>query len=159
MIVVPLEKDIIKTNDGLVYRVVSYTNFKDNGPAVYCKNRGDKRQTLVYFFDIAYINDTKVDYHRGSKLFNALGKIARVQHLPQPDDKIITMVNGEKRVVEVVTLKLKSKNHGVNKGILVKDSDDNFHRLKSIHDIDPALGGSRFNRKEFLEYYEEYLGV
>lgn len=159
MIIVPLEKDTIKTTDGLVFKVVSYTNFKEAGPAVYCRNRGDKSQTLVYFFDIASVNGTKVEYSRSTKMLNALGKVARDVQLPQPDDKIIVMINGEKREVEVAQLKLKSKSHGVNKGIVVKDTEDNIHRIKNIIGIDPALGTGRFNRKAFLSLYDEYLGV
>lgn len=159
MIVVPLEKDTIKTSDGQKLKVVSYTNFKDGGPAVYCRNRGDKSQTLVYFFDIVEINGTKVEYSTSSKLLNALGKVIREVQLPQPDDKIVVMVNGEKRSVEVSGLKLKSKSLGVNKGILVKDTDGEYHRLKNIFDIDPALGTGRFNKKAFVSLYSEYAGV
>ena len=159
MIVVPLEKDTIKTSDGQQLKVVSYTNFKDGGPAVYCRNRGDKTQTLVYFFDIVEINGTKVEYSTSSKLLTALGKVIRDVQLPQPDDKIVVMVNGEKRSVEVSGLKLKSKSLGVNKGILVKDTDGEYHRLKNILDIDPALGTGRFNKKAFASIYSEYSGV
>lgn len=159
MIVVPVERDVIKTTDGNVYRVVTYTNFKEGGPAVYCRNRGDKSQTLIYFFDIVAINGVRVEYHKSSKMFNALGKITRDQHLPQPDDKVIILHHGEKRAVEVAGLKVKSKLHGTNKGILVRDKEDNVHRLKSVLDIEPALGGRRFNRKAFLSYYDDYTGV
>lgn len=159
MIVVPLEGDVIQTSDGQRFRVVTYTNYKEGGPAVYCRNRGDKAQTLVYFFDIVAINGTKVEYSRGSKMFNALGKITRAQHLPQPDDNVVIASKGEKRTVEVDSLKLKSKAYGTNKGILIKDKEGNVHRLKAIIDIDPAIGGSRFNRKAFFSLYDDYLGV
>lgn len=159
MIVVPLAGDTVQTSDGQKFRVVAYTNYRDGGPAVYCRNRGDKSQTLVYFFDIVSINGTKVEYSRGSKMFNALGKIARVQHLPQPDDNVVVATKSEKRSVEVESLKLKSKLYGTNKGVVFKDTEGNAHRLKSIFDIDSDLGGIRFNRKAFLATYEEYLGV
>lgn len=159
MIVVPLEKDTIKTSDGQKFKVVAYTNFKDGGPAVYCRNRGDRTQTLVYFFDIVEINGTKVEYSSSSKMLNALGKVIRDVQLPQPDDKIVVLSNGEKRSVEVAGLKLKSKSLGVNKGILVKDTNGDYHRLKNILDIDPALGTGRFNKKNFASIYSEYSGV
>jgi hypothetical protein len=159
MIVVPLGGDTIQTTDGQKLRVISYTNYRDGGPAVYCRNRGDKTQTLVYFFDIVSINGTKVEYSRGSKMFNALGKITRTQHLPQPDDNIVVATKNEKISAEVDSLKLKSKLYGENKGIVVKDKDGAAHRLKSILDIDSDLGGIRFNRRAFLSTYEEYLGV
>jgi hypothetical protein len=159
MIVVPVEKDYIKTKDGLGTRVISYTNFKEGGPAVYCKNRGDGRQTLVYFFDIDEINGTKVEYSKNSRMFNALGKINREQHLPQPDDKVVVVSGGEKITVEVASLKLKSKLLGINKGIFIKDKNGVAHRLRNIIDIESAIGGRRFNRKAFLSFYDEYLGV
>lgn len=159
MIVVPLAGDVIQTSDGQRLRVITYTNYKEGGPAVYCRNRGDKAQTLVYFFDIVSINGTKVEYARASKMFNAFGKINRAQHLPQPDDSIIVASNGEKKSVEVQALKLKSKAYSVSKGIIVKGKDDDAYRLKSILDIDRDIGGSRFNRKAFLAMYDEYLGA
>lgn len=159
MIVVPVEKDLVKTADGNSYRVVSYTNFKDNGPAVYCRNRGDKSQTLIYFFDIVSINGVRVEYNKSAKMLNALGKLPREQQLPQPDDKIVVATTDGKRVVEVDSLKLKSKAFGENKGILIKAKDDNVYRLKAVVDIQLNVGGSRFSRKTFLSYYDEYTGV
>lgn len=160
MIVVPLAGDVIQTSDGQKLRVQAYTNYKEGGPAVYCRNRGDKTQTLVYFFDIVAINGTKVEYARASKMFNAFGKINRVQHLPQPDDAIIVASGGEKKSVEVGSLKLKSKTYSVSKGIIVKGKgEDEAYRLKAILDIDRDIGGSRFNRKAFLALYDEYTGV
>lgn len=159
MIVVPLAGDVIQTSDGQKLRVRAYTNYKEGGPAVYCRNRGDKNQTLIYFFDIVSINGTKVEYARASKMFNAFGKINRVQHLPQPDDAIIVASGGEKKSVEVGSLKLKSKAYNVSKGIIVKGQDGEAYRLKSVIDIDRDIGGSRFNRKAFLALYDEYLGA
>lgn len=155
MLVVPLEKDSILTKDGVQYTVVEYTNFKDGGPAVYGRGVGDDDVTLIYFFDIEKINNTQVEYQRGSKVFNALGKIKRAQHLPQPDDKVTI---GE-QVVEVKSLKLKSKNLGVNKGLFIRDDEDNNFRIKDILDIDRSLGGSDFNREAFLQIYKDYAGV
>lgn len=159
MIVVPVERDVIKSKDGQVFRVVTYTNFKESGPAVYCRNRGDKSQTLIYFFDIESINGTRVEYSKGARMFNALGKLSREIHLPQPDDKVVVVSGGERITIEVASLKLKSKLLGMNKGIFIKDTDGNAHRLKNIVDVDSAIGGRRFNRKAFMSYYDEYLGV
>jgi hypothetical protein len=157
MIVVPIEKDLIKTTDGLEYKVISYTNFKELGPALYCHEHGNKTQTLVYFSDITEINGTKVEYTKGAKMFNALGKLVRKQNLPHPDDKIVMMIDGKKRTVEVDSLKLKSKLLGVNKGIFIKDKEGGAHRLKNVLDIDPAIGGSNFSHKAFHSYYSEYM--
>jgi hypothetical protein len=163
MLVVPIAKDVIVTKDGNKLRVVEYTNYKEGGPAVYAKS-ASKELVLVYFFDIAEINKTKVEYERGSKVFNALGKISREQHLPQPDDKIIILKDSmsdedEKSRTEVASLKLKSKSLGVNKGLFVKDSEGNAFRLKQILDIDRALGGSNFDRDAFMTIYKDYTGV
>lgn len=163
MLVVPIQKDVIITKDGNKLRVVEYTNYKEGGPAVYAKSAA-KELVLVYFFDIAEINGTKVEYERGSKVFNALGKISREQHLPQPDDKIIVLKDSmsdedEKSRTEVASLKLKSKSLGVNKGLFVKDSEGNSFRLKQILDIDRALGGSNFDRDAFMTTYKDYTGV
>ena len=163
MLVVPITKDVIITKDGNKLRVVEYTNYKEGGPAVYAKSAA-KELVLVYFFDIAEINGTKVEYERGSKVFNALGKISRDQHLPQPDDKIVVLKDSmsdedEKSRAEVATLKLKSKSLGVNKGLFVKDDQGNAYRLKQILDIDRALGGSNFDRDVFMSTYKDYTGV
>lgn len=164
MIVVPVAKDTILTKDGSRFKVVEYTNYKEGGPAVYART-SSKDVVLIYFFDIAEINGTKVEYQRSSRTFEALGKIERAQHLPQPDDKITVLSsrsdpeNESKDVVEVNSLKLKSKSLGVNKGLHVRDTDGNYYRLKQILDIDRALGGSSFDRSEFLTYYKDYAGV
>lgn len=165
MLVVPISKDTIITKDGAKYKVVEYTNYKDGGPAVYAKSSESKELVLVYFFDIDTINDVRVEYQRGSKVFNALGKISRDQHLPQPDDNVVIMTSGkdsdqeEKEKIDVEALKLKSKSLGVNKGMFMKSSDGEYYRIKNILDIQRALGGSNFDRQAFLSYYKDYTGV
>jgi hypothetical protein len=167
VLVVPIQKDSIETKDGAKYKVVEYTNYKEGGPAVYAKSPTSKEVALVYFFDIQSINGTKVEYQRGTRVFHALGKISRDQHLPQPDDKIVVLDNGisddddetGKQTAKVDSLKLKSKALGINKGMFVKDDDGKTYRLKQILDIEPSLGGASFNREAFLKYYKDYTGV
>jgi hypothetical protein len=165
VLVVPIQKDVIETTDGNTYRVIEYTNYKEGGPAVYARSKSSKELVLVYFFDITSINRTKVEYQRGSKVFQAFGKIDRLQHLPQPDDKITVLtdtVDAEQdgsEKVDVESLKLKSKSLGVNKGLFVKDTDGNAYRLKQILDIQRSLGGNKFDRDSFLSYYKDYTGV
>jgi hypothetical protein len=166
MLVVPLAKDSIVTKDGAKYKVVEYTNYKEGGPAVYAKLPGNKDLVLVYFFDIESINSTRVEYQKGSKIFHALGKITRTYHLPQPDDKIVTLKDDvsdedadKNSKVEVEGLKLKSKSLGINKGLFIKDVDGEYYRLKQVFDIIPALGGNDFSRDKFLSYYKDYTGV
>lgn len=165
MLVVPLHKDTITTKDGNRYRVVSYTNYKDGGPAVYVRSAGSKDLVLVYFFDIDTINKTKVEYQSGPKVFRALGKIHREQHLPQPDDRVVVLREESsadqdgKDTAEVAGLKLKSKSLGVNRGLHIKDTDGKYYRLKQVFDVKRALGGSRFDRDSFIAYYKDYAGV
>lgn len=164
MLVVPLEKDVIDTIDNQSYRVISYTNYKDGGPAIYVRSKDSKNPVLVYFFDIAAINGTRVEYNRGSRVFRALGRIDRLFHLPQPDDKILVLTNkitdeDGKEQVEVTGLKLKAKSLGISKGMFVKDKDGNHYRLAQILDIDRAIGGQAFDREKFLAYYKDYAGV
>lgn len=164
MLAVPTVKDIITTKDGVKYRVVEYTNYKDGGPAIYAKIPKTSDIILVYFFDIAEINGTSVEYQKSSKIFNAFGKISRDQHLPQPDDNITIFTDktdpeGSKRTVEVAGLKLKSKSLGINRGMFVKDRDGDYHRLKNILDLEPALGTHTFDRSSFISTYKDYIGV
>jgi len=163
MLIVPLEKDKIMTKDRHEYRVVTYTNFKEGGPAVYCRSKGSTEPVLIYFFDIEEINGVRVEYAKGSRVFNALGKVQREQHLPQPDDKVMVPdregEKGAKKSVEVAGLKLKSKTHGHNRGMLIKDSEGHYHRLKDVTAIDRSLGTDRFNKDAFKETYHDYMGV
>ena len=155
MIVVPLEKDTIKTKDGVTATVVSYTNFKDEGPAVYCSSEDSKNQILVYFFDIEEINGTLVEYKKTTHMLESVGKIIRSQQLPQPDDEV--EVNGV--FVKVDSLKLKHKPVGISKGLLIKDVDGNYFRLKDVTDIKPNIGGKKFSKKTFTKSYKEYFGA
>lgn len=165
MLVVPIEKDVILTKDKQLLKVIEYTNYKDGGPAVYCRTKTDKTPILIYFFDIAEINGVKVEFNRSSKIFNAMGKLTRSQHLPQPDDDIAiinrkkTEDRPERRIhVEVDSLKLKGRNIRSGQGMLVKDTDGANHRLRHIVGITRAIGSSSFNRDEFVRLYQHYMG-
>lgn len=165
MLVVPLAKDTIYTKDGVEYKVVEYTNYKEIGPAVYARLKGNKQLSVVYFNDIDKINKTKVEYQRGSKVFLALGDLHRKYQLPQPDDnalfadKYSHSDNEVDGTIDIETLKLKSKSLGINKGLFIKGNDGEFYRLKHLLDLKPSLGGSKFNREEYLDYYKDYIGV
>jgi hypothetical protein len=160
MLVVPIQKDIILTKDKQKLKVVEYTNYKSGGPAVYARSPNSKDLILVYFFDIDEINGVKVEYSTSSKVFNALGKIDRAQHLPQPDDKVSVKTSEDRTgYLDVHGLKLKSKMLGVNKGLFFKDENGKFHRLSHIADIDVSIGGNSFEKSAFREIYKDYLGV
>ena len=161
MFVVPLPKDKVKTKDGAELEVVTYTNFKSKGPAVYVEHQAGTPAVAIYFFDIEKINDVRVEYNTGSKVFTALGNIKRKIHLPQPNDQIIIRdpnAVDETTIVEVKELKLHSKVLGLGQGLLVRDKDGTFHRLDTILDIKRAIGGNDFNQKKFLRMYSEYRG-
>jgi hypothetical protein len=160
MLVVPLEKDKVTTKDRKTYKVVSYTNFKEGGPAVYCRLNDSADNVLVYFFDIEEINGVRVEYVKGSKVFTALGKLVRPMNLPQPDDKITVIDRDDnRRTVTVDGLKLKQKQQSHNRGLLVKDTDGELHRLKDIVAIDRTIGSDRFSREAFKDIYAEYMGI
>lgn len=160
MIVVPIEKDKIITKDGYRYTVVEYTNFKDAGPAVYAKTKAGE-VVVVYFTDIETINGTKVEYQKVNHVFKALGHIKRLQHLPQPDNNIKVRLNedDEDTKTEVASIRLKSKTHGVNKGLLVVDVDGNHYRLKHVVHVEIDSESNKFNRSKMLEVYKDYTGV
>jgi hypothetical protein len=157
------------TKEGVSYVVVEYTNYKEGGPAVYARlkglDRSNKDLSIIYFFDITKINGTTVEYQKGMKVFNALGKIKRLQHLPQPDDRVTVLAAAhedaadEEVKVKAEGLKLKSKTLGINKGMFVRDEDGKYYRLKQVQGIKRSLGGSEFDQAEFLSYYKDYIGV
>ena len=164
MIVVPMPKDVIQTNDNKTYRVVAYTNFKDGGPAVYGKQKGSTDVVAIYFFDIVSINGTKVEYSKPNKIFEALGRVERRYQLPQPGDKVVVLSGkstntDEKETAKVAGLKLKAKNLGISKGMFVRDEDGSYYRLKNVFDIIRDGSHESFDRDGFLGYYKDYVGV
>lgn len=170
MLIVPVKSDKIVTHDGKMYRVVSYNNFKDQGPAVFGKTIKQSTEdshhlVLVYFFDIEKINGVTVEYVAGSKVFRALGYVKRAQHLPQPDDKVTvetTDINTEEsdtKFFDVKGLKLKSKSLGHQRGMHVLGSEDEVCRLKHVKNIRRVLNEDQFNLEEFQKLYHEYFGA
>ena len=57
MLIVPLLGDKITTKDGVTFTVLSYTNYKSGGPAVYVEHTPLVPSDAVYFFDIVRINN------------------------------------------------------------------------------------------------------
>lgn len=168
MIVVPLNKDTITTKEGVNLTVRGYVNYKAKGPAVYANNEPGSPIVVVYFFDIAKINDVNVDFISSSKIFNALGKIKREIHLPQPHDYIFVPDSGNDlskdsslrnaKRVKVQGYKLHSKKHGLSKGLLIEDDEKNVYRLNDIYEIKRDIGNDEFNHKRFVKIYNEYKG-
>lgn len=163
MLAVPLPRDVITTKDGAELEVITYTNFKSKGPAVYVEHQPGTPAVIIYFFDIEKINGVRVELNGSSKVFNVLGKLNRKFHLPQLNDQI-TVSKATKEspdetdIVEVQALKLHSRNLGLSKGLLIQDKDKEYYRLDDIQDLKRAVGGDSFNRKAFLRLYSEYRG-
>ena len=169
MIIVPLPNDTIETKDGATLLVAGYNNFKSKGPAVFCKAEGEASGFItIYFFDIEKINDVRVEFSSSNKTFNAMGRVKRKIHLPQPHDLITVFAAKEveeghekfeqSKKVKVVSVKLHNKKFGVAKGMLIEDEDKNVHMLDEILDLKRDSGSSEFEKKIFLRIYKEYAG-
>lgn len=165
MYVVPLNGEQIQTSDGGTYEVVSYTDYKPRGPALYCSIVGGSvsdHTPVVYFFDIVKIRGVHVEFDNSSKMFKASGKINRKFHLPQPGDKITvlkedTPLDQPNDIIKVEKLKLHNKSEGINKGLVVC-GDDACYTLADIIAINRQIGSDSFDRKRFLKLYKEYAG-
>lgn len=163
MLIVPLAKDLIVTKDDIELEVISYTNFK-KAPAVYAcdlKNPSSQLQA-IYFFDIDKVNGVKVQYNESQKVLRALGVIKRKYHLPQPRDTIIvldmeTEIADDEIHAKVEKLKLHVRDE-TSRGLQIGCDNDKSYRLEDIVGIKHAVGGSHFDRKKFLKYYEDYRG-
>lgn len=165
MLVVPLKKDKIETKDGVIFTVLSYTNYREKGPAVYVEHTPGVPSDAVYFFDINKINGVYVDYVGGSKVFKAAGRIDRTYHLPQVDDIITVRGTDGSTDLKVIGLKL-HKRDSLAKGLIVQAEDKNdpdsrqLVRLDDIVDLQRNIGSdARFSRDAFLKYYGDYRGI
>lgn len=161
MLVVPLVGDKITTTDDGEFIVISYTPFKDKGPAIYVESPIGTPPPIIYFFDIEKINGVKVEYSDSSKVFTALGLIKRSVHLPQLKDTMIflkpsTPIDSENDKMIVTGLKLHNKSEGIGKGLLVCGEDGCF-KLSEIIDLKRVHANEHFNRTRFLRIYKEYL--
>ena len=162
MLIVPVAGDKIQTKDGILFTVLSYTNYKDGGPAVYVEHTPLVPSDAVYFFDIIRINNVFVEYSTTHKVFKTTGNIKRKFDLPQASD-IISVKQGQIiSRVKVDSLKLHKRDE-LAKGLLVigedLDTNEKFTaRLKNIIDIDRNIGGDFFARDKFLKYYKDYTG-
>ena len=162
MLVVPLKGDQIETKEGISFKVLSYTNYRDRGPAVYVQHTPEVPSDAVYFFDIQKINGKTVEYMSGPKIFRSLGPLKRRFQLPQPNDTITWRGNGGTSEVEVKALKLHKKGD-LAKGLLIQCEDPDsqekvFVRLNQIIDLKRDIGNDLFSRDKFLAYYNDYRG-
>lgn len=163
MLILPLKGDTIETKDGIQFQVLSYTNYRDKGPAVYVEHTPQVPSDAVYFFDIAKINDKTVEYEKGSKVFRSLGPVKRKMQLPQPNDIITYRDNaGVSQDMVVKGLKLHKRGE-LAKGLQVqgenRDTQERvFIRLQQIIDLKRDIGNDLFSRDKFLSYYSDYTG-
>jgi hypothetical protein len=162
MLVVPLKGDKIETKDGVTFTVLSFTNYRDKGPAVYVEHTPGVPSDAVYFFDITKINGKAVEFVPGAKVFKSIGEVRRRYQLPQVNDIITIRSPDGARDVAVTGLKLHKKGD-LAKGLLVigveKDTDDKVQaRLNQITDIRRDIGDSDYSRDRFLSYYDDYRG-
>lgn len=162
MLVLPIKGDKIETKDGVTFTVISYTNYREKGPAVYVEHTPSVPSDAVYFFDISKINGKTVDYLTGPKVFKSTGEIKRRFQLPQPNDTITYKAKDGNKVISVSGLKLHKRDE-LAKGLLIigseKDSDEKLSvRLDQIVDLERDIGNDMFSRDRFLSYYTDYRG-
>jgi hypothetical protein len=154
MLLVPIKNDIVKSSNGLPSKVLSFTNYKKDGPAVIV-NGGD----VIYFSDITEINDHKVKLIKtadGYNVFETSGFVERKFQLPQVGETISVDQEISTLPFKVKRLKLHVQDE-LASGLIVEceKSDSKVVvpiLLSQIADVD----GYIFSRKKFLAYYEDY---
>lgn len=162
MFVLPLKGDKIETKEGVTFTVLSYTNYRDKGPAVFVEHTAGVPSDAVYFFDILKINGKSVEFIPGSKVFKTAGEIKRKFQLPQVGDIVTYKDKDGRGTLKVKGLKLHKKDE-LAKGLFVvgeeEESDErSMVRLAHIIDIDRDIGNDLFSRDRFLAYYSDYKG-
>lgn len=163
MLIVPLKGDKIETKDGVSFQVLSYTNYRDKGPAVYVEHTPAVPSDAVYFFDIAKINGKTVEFLKGPKIFKSIGPLSRKFQLPQPNDIVSWRAPGGAANATVKSFKLHKKGD-LAKGLLIVAMDTDAQeqvliRLDQIIDLKRDIGNDLFSRDKFLNYYSDYRGA
>lgn len=160
MIIVPIAGDRIKTTNGLPFKVLSFTNYKPEGPAVLVEPASGSGTETVFFDDITEVNGKKVRVLKsaeGYKVLETDGYFERTFQLPQPGETIQSDSNGiETRSYEVQRLRIHVQGR-LTSGMILdcrdKDSDVVSElSLDDITDIDHYL----FKRDKFLALYADY---
>lgn len=162
MFVLPIRGDKIETKDGVQFTVLSYTNYREKGPAVFVEHTTGVPSDAVYFFDILKLNGKAVEYVPGAKVFKAAGEIKRKIQLPQVGDVVTYKERDGQGTIKVKSLKLHKRDE-LSKGLFVvgavEDSDEKeMVRIASIIDIERDIGNDMFSRDRFLSYYSDYRG-
>ena len=157
MIIAPIAGDRIKTADGLPSKVLSFTNYLPDGPAVLVDaTAGDD---TVYLRDIVELNGKKVKFVKnsgGNKVLELDGYLKRTFQLPQPGEVLSSKVSGETRKYKVNRIRLHVPDRLASGMILEVEDVDTAEKvdltLGQITDIDHYL----FARSKFLAYYADY---
>ena len=162
MLVIPMRGDTIETKDGVTFQVLSYTNYRDKGPAVYVQHTPAVPSDAVYFFDITKINGKTVEFLKGPKIFRSLGPLSRKYQLPQPNDTVTWRSPDGVADATVKSYKLHKRGE-LSKGLLIVAMDTGaqeqvFIRLDQIIDVKRDIGNDLFSRDKFLKYYADYRG-
>lgn len=158
MFIVPVSGDNIETLSGLPLRVLSYTNYRTDGPAVIAEDKSSGITQTIAFDEIAKLNDQKIKIATGkaTKLLEIDGYLKREQPLPQPGDTIEAKVDEVVGEYIISSLKLHVRNR-LAEGLIIKAEDAEFGdevelSIGQIEDID----GELFNKKKFAAYYQDY---
>jgi hypothetical protein len=160
MFIVPIAGDTIKTTDGFSYTVLSFTNYKNDGPAVIAEPDDGSLSETIYFESIVDINGSEVEFStkgHGIKVFEAPAAFERKFQLPQPNDLIYAKVDVYEEKFKVLELKLHVTNN-LSKGLILKVENVDTEKtqelsLNMINDIEHTI----FSRTKFLKVYEDYL--
>lgn len=161
MLIVPLRGDQIETKEGISFKVLSYTNYRPKGPAVYVEHTPSVPSDAVYFFDIQKINGKTVKFIGSSKVFRSVSPIKRRYQLPQPYDIITWKTPDGAQDAVIKNLRLHKRGE-LSKGLLLElqnaDKEPIFIRLSQIIRLKRDIGNDLFSREVFLKYYNDYTG-
>lgn len=161
MLVVPLQNDRIETTAGLPAKVVSFTNYVSEGPAVLADFADGAELRTVLFADIEQINGKKVRFIKnadGYKVFETDAYISRDIALPQPHDTVEAKLGDNViSTYKVQRWKLHEKNKS-SQGLIfdaveVDSKVESEIRLNQITDIP----GELFSKSSFRKLYADYL--
>jgi hypothetical protein len=155
MYVVPLAGDRITNKNGLPFKVVSFTNYKKEGPAVIAEPLGGGESETVLFTEIDELNGQKPRFIKDDKAFKVFeidGVLDREWDLPQPGDKF----SSGDRSYKLVRLKLHVKDELSRGLILVSTSDEADGTVDLVLGNIDAIDGARFAKAKFLAYYSDY---
>lgn len=150
-IVLPVKGDTVTTVDGSEFTVVDVARHKQE-PAVFV--RTDDQVLPLYFKDIEQINGVMVDFKKIDGVFEAIGKLKRRHHLPQPGETVITTDGKEFQVSRV---RYHVKSIGLSKGVLLLNSDNDYITLNDVANLKAEGETVLFNRDSFLKFYRGYL--